>query len=572
MRGAGRRRTNSAMPTDRRYPQPTPTANDPRQFLSTGGRDSDASFASSRPSSIGVNSRSSAIPISDRSYQNSAMRTINAYLSSQNVTFTLKAPLPSARDITETLKFILSRFEFSPHESQKLEDNLQTLLKSLNCPVKLNKSALRAPGTPHSWPSLLAAIHWLVQLCKFDDHRLRSGQPLASENKELSYTIESYLHYVRGEDDQEEELDRRSKQEVEQRRTWLIENMNVLEGNVKAQEAKLEAMKTGPSKSEVLENEKCALEEDVKKFRAIIEQLERRMIAMEKLLEEKEKGLETKVAENDTICAENTELRKRVEEQGINARDAERMKREIQALERDIGDNENQRNEWEEKAWDLDSTARNEYKKLEERMLECNQSLRRLKLGNEFQYQLNAQGFSPAKVLGIDYKATLKPMLASFEDEMKKSAMGKLEELISLQQQTAEKVSKVESKKKHLAALQAQIDNLEAQLDLIKKERQDFTSSCATEARSIVEEVETETRKLDQVEKEAADFLKETVAQTEEEVQMCARELFAVVDRDSKYKEHIPSNIATMKNDLTETTRATADMHKAGLLGCDESR
>ncbi|PHT41623.1 hypothetical protein CQW23_20477 [Capsicum baccatum] len=228
MRGAGRRRTNSAMPPDRRHPQQTPTANDPRQFLSTGGRDSDASFASSRPSSIGVNSRMSL-------------------LLSKHLFL-----LPEISPKRLNLSFLVLNF---PHESQKLEDNLQTLLKSLNCPVKLNKSALRAPGTPHSWPSLLAAIHWLVQLCKFDDHRLRSGQPLASENKELSYTIESYLHYVRGEGDQEEELDRRSKQEVEQRRTWLIENMNVLEGNVKAQEAKLEAMKTGPSKSEVLENE-----------------------------------------------------------------------------------------------------------------------------------------------------------------------------------------------------------------------------------------------------------------------------------------------------------------------------
>ncbi|KAF3632936.1 hypothetical protein BC332_32476 [Capsicum chinense] len=573
MRGAGRRRTNSVVP-ERRHPPPTPI-NDPRQFLSTGGRDSDASFASSRPSSAGINSRSSAIPISDRSYQNSAMRTINAYLSSHNLP-TLKAPLPSARDITETLKFILSRFGFSTVESNKLEDNLQVLLKSLNCPVKLNKSALRAPGTPHSWPSLLAVIHWLVQLCKFDDHRLNSGQPLAPENKELSYTIESYLQYFRGKDEEVDELDRQFMIELEQHKEQLIENVNVLEGNVKAQEEKLEAMKTGPSEREVLENEKSALEEDVKKFHAIIEQLEGHIVTLEKMVDEKEKGLEAKVVEKESICAENEELKKRVEEQGINSRDADRMKRELHALERDIGDIENQRIEWEEKAWDLDSAIGSMFKKLEELMIECNQSIRRLKLGNEFQYQLNAQGSSPAEVLGIDYKKKLKPTLASFEDEMKKSSMGKMEELISLQQQSVERATKVESKKNRLAALQAHIDNLEAQLDLVKKERQDFTSSCATEARRIVEEVETETRKLDQVEREAAEFLKaskaklqETIAQTEEEVQLCARELFAVVDSVSKYKEYITSKVAIMKNDLAETVGTIADMHKAGLPGSD---
>uniref|UniRef100_A0A3Q7EQT4 Kinetochore protein NDC80 n=1 Tax=Solanum lycopersicum TaxID=4081 RepID=A0A3Q7EQT4_SOLLC len=523
MRGAGRRRTNSAVP-DRRHPPPTPI-NDPRQFISTGGRDSDASFASSRPSSAGVNTRSSAIPISDRSYQLSALRTINAYLSSHSLPFTLKHPLPSAKDITETLKFILSRFGFSLAESHKLEDDLQTLLKSLNCPVKLNKSALRAPGTPHSWPSLLAAIHWLVQLCKFDDYRMSSAQPLAPSNKELRYTVESYLHYFRGKDDQVDELDRQFMQELEQHKERLVEDVNVLEENVKAQEEKLEEMKTGPSERETLEKEK-----------------------------------------------KNEELKKRVEEQGINSRDADRMKRELHALERDIGDIENQRIEWEEKAWDLDSAIGNMYKKLEELMIECNQSIRRLKLGNEFQYQLNPQGSSPAEVLGINYKKTLKPTLASFEDEMKKSSMGKMEELIYLQQQSSEKAMKLESKRNRLATLQAHIDDLEAQLDLVKKERLDFTSSCAIEAGRIVEEVEAETQKLDQVEREAADFLKaskaklqETIAQTEEEVQLCAHELFAVVDSVSKYKEYITSKVGMMKNDLAEAAGTIADLHKAGL-------
>ncbi|KAK4739685.1 hypothetical protein R3W88_003382 [Solanum pinnatisectum] len=415
-----------------------------RQFLSTGGCDSDTSFAGSRPSSIGVNSRSFAIPISDRSYQLSAMH------------------------ITETLKFILCRFEFSSLESQKLEDKLQTLMKSLNCPVKLNKSALRAPGTPHYWPSLFVAIHWLVQLCKFDDHRLSSAQPPASENKELSYAIESYLHYLRGKDDQR-----------------LIENVNVMEGNEKTQEEKLEAMKKGPLKKNVLENEKSALEEDVKKFHAMIEQLEGHLMVMEKLLEEKEKGLETKVADKEMICAENEE-------------DAKRMKREVQALEMDI---KNQRNGWEEKAWDLDS-------------------------------------------------AVLLPSLANFDFEV---------------YQLDRSMSSVNSF--------GMYDSLEAQFDLVKNGRQDFTYICATEARKMVEEVETETGKLDQVEREAVDFskaskakLQETIVQTKEEVQICARELFPIVDRVSKYKEYISSKIAMMKNDLAETA---GDI--AGLPGSEQA-
>lgn len=51
-------------------------------------------------------------------------------------------------------------------------------------------------------------------------------------------------------------------------------------------------------------------------------------------------------------------------------------------------------------------------------------------------------------------------MLASFEDEMKKSSMMKMEELITLQQQSVEKASKIESKRNRLTTLQAHIDNV----------------------------------------------------------------------------------------------------------------
>lgn len=59
--------------------------------------------------------------------------------------------------------------------------------------------------------------------------------------------------------------------------------------------------------------------------------------------------------------------------------------------------------------------------------------------------------------------------------------------------------------------------------------------------------------------------LQETIAQTEEEVQLCARELFAVVDSVSKYKEYITSKVGMMKNDLAVAAGTIADMHKAGL-------
>nr|GEV88707.1 hypothetical protein [Tanacetum cinerariifolium] len=147
----------------------------------------------------------------------------------------------------------------------------------------------------------------------------------------------------------------------------------------------------------------------------------------------KEKQLAVKVEERNMICAENEELKKKVEEQGFNMRDAERMKRELQAVERDIGEAEIERNKWEEKCWDLNAVIGTKWKELEALQLECNQAIRRQKLGNGFQYELNAKGSTSIEVLG-DYKSTLKPGLNSSIEEVKRTKMEHLESKVRLQQ------------------------------------------------------------------------------------------------------------------------------------------
>ena len=108
----------------------------------------------------------------------------------------------------------------------------------------------------------------------------------------------------------------------------------------------------------------------MKKFHAIIAEISGRIASVEKILEEK-------VEENNKICEENEGLKRRVELQTFNARDAERIKRELLAVERDIMEAEVARNGWKEKSWDLDTMIGHKFKELEALSIECNQALRR---------------------------------------------------------------------------------------------------------------------------------------------------------------------------------------------------
>ncbi|KAH9801569.1 kinetochore protein NDC80-like [Citrus sinensis] len=559
MRGKVRRRpTESAL-------QPTPDLYGGNRF--GGSRDSDASFASSRPSSIGMGRASAADLYTDRSHQSSAIRAINAHLSSHSfhIAFPLKQ-VPSVKDITDVIKFLISRLDYP--STTKFEEDLFVVLKSLSCPFKINKSTLRSPNSPHNWPAYLALIHWLVQIASYNYHLTTNSKAFVENNSMYMYASDSYLNYIEGKDEDVDNIDKGFIEKLEKEK----ENVSEYVEELKKKVSEMEGAMTGPTEREKLEKEKCVLEEDLNKFNAIIGELNMRKEKMEKLVEEKEREIGKKVEEHKRICEENEEFKKRVKLQTINARDVERMRRELQAVERDIADAENARNEWESKTWDLDSKLGRKFKELEALSMECNQAMKRLKLATEIQYSLNSNGSTPSEVMGVDYKSTLKPALESFADDVKRSSVEKLEELISLQQQSSEMAAKIEGKRKRIDALQFHINEMETQLNLLSKETQEITKRCAEEAKKMEEDIQTEAHNLDMVEREAVEVLKaseskfqEAIRQCEEEIQIRALDLFALVDSVSKYKERMESKISKMNKGISETALTVSEAYKNSL-------
>ncbi|XVF65813.1 hypothetical protein PTKIN_Ptkin09bG0280900 [Pterospermum kingtungense] len=546
-------------------------------------RDSDASFASSRPSSVGMGRAISSVdPYTDRAFQVATIRSINAFFSSHSIPLISTKPsqAPSAKDLSHILTSLLSLIHFP---CSKLEDDLGFLLKSLNCPFKFNKSTLRAPNTPHNWPNWLAIVHWLVQLAVYNEHSSQNSTAYFPQNNSMTeYALESYTRFIRGEDDLVEVLDKEFIEKLEKERENVVENSRALEKAAGELEAKAEGLKMGPTERQLLEKEKSVLEVDVKKFHAMISEFRGRTGAMEKVLEEKEKELNAKEEERRRIFEENEELKKRVELQTFNARDVERMKRELQAVERDIAEAEVARNSREDRSWDLDSSNGQKLKELIALAMECNQAIRRLKLHTDFQYEVNAKGLTPAEVMGIDYKATLKPELESYADKIRESSKRKFEDVIILQQQSKEMAVKIEDKKNRIAVLPILMKPyfmgackksiVEDQINLIKKEMQENGYRSTAEAKKMLEDVQVEAHKLDITEREAAEILKasqmrlqEVIRQSEEEIQMHARELFMVVDSVSKYKEHVESKISEMRVTLSETAAAVSDAYKGSL-------
>ncbi|CAH8382682.1 unnamed protein product [Eruca vesicaria subsp. sativa] len=544
-------------------------AQPPYQRQLFNSRDSDASFASSRQSSI-ITTRTTS---DNRSHQSATIHSINAFLSSHNSPISLRPnSVPPVKEISETLIFVLSTVHL-PCDSRKWDDDVVSFLRSLNCPFKLTKSTLRAPNSPHNWPNVLAVINWLVQYSRFRQYLSSNPTSVAPDDANSmssAFGIRSYCYYIRGEDDLVNELDSEILGKLEAEKVAIAETISSSEKIGRELEAKLDALRKGPSRKDTLEKVKTDLEKDVDKFRTMVTERSERSRGMEKVLEEKEKEVRAKEEERERMVEENEELKKSVVVQSFNVRDVERMKRELVAVERGVEEGEGGRGAWEQKAWEVDSKISNQFHQIQRMGIDCNQALRRLKV--DVQFVVNESGQSPEEVMGVEYKAIVKPALCSLYDGIKEGSTKKVEELVSLQQQVSEMASKMESGKSLLRSIQLQVNEVEEKMKLVKKETQELATKCDMEAKTMLEDVRAEAMSLEVVEKEAAEMLKasevrleEAGKQSEEEVQAVAAQLFALIDSISKHKEYMDSKILEVRTGVSDTASAVSEIYKGSL-------
>ncbi|XP_037436943.1 kinetochore protein NDC80 homolog [Triticum dicoccoides] len=523
-------------------------------------RDSDAfSMCSSRPSSIGTGAASHAggpiTSLSDRASQAAALRAVNAYLAAAAIH--LRPPLPPAKDIVAAFHHLADRLRY-PLKPAAWEDDLLSLLRSLGCPYKVTRSALKAPGTPHSWPPLLSVLYWLTLLCRVTDG-LDASPPVSASNDLMTYITDSYYLFLTGEDDAVASLDddyhAKARAQIAEKATAIQE----LEKELQDLEAKRSKQMSAPSRLKRLEDKKDAFTADVQKFEAVVKSWSTKIKEKEEALVEKEKELEAKVLNCKQTMAENEELAKQVETQVVNVRDVDRMAREMQAVENDIAKLENANAVLEEKGWELEAALVSKLEEIEGLAELCNQSLRKLKPSIDFQYEVNAKGSSPAEILGTTYKTTLKPALNALANETKRLIISKRDESIDLQKQLQGIVKMLEEKRSHVSVLQAKNNEMTAQVDSLDREIQSHVSRCAADARKMKDELEKKEHHLSTIEKEAEVFLKNSeeglqaaLRETDEETQMCARELLKLIDSIAEYKEFVEQSTAEMKKELYE--------------------
>lgn len=162
----------------------------PSKSSSTPSKNRRVSLA---PSSNKESSSSNIDPrdIKDKLYLQNAIRKMVSYLKTrgyQNAsTLNVKQLVtsgPSGRDFQNIMTFLFRRVDPTFHQQPimsgkqnqrtdeivlKFEDEVSMAFRCLGYPFPISKTGLVAVGSPHTWPALIAAIDWLVDVLVIRD-------------------------------------------------------------------------------------------------------------------------------------------------------------------------------------------------------------------------------------------------------------------------------------------------------------------------------------------------------------------------------------------------------------------
>lgn len=149
----------------------------------TGPGNLGAGASENRSSAMGLDRRSSAYtgkpagpkqdprPVGDKNFQGNCIRAIITYLSTHQYPAAVSPKTltsPTAKEFTLIVQFLMQRFDPNMKTFGKIEDDVPLFFKRLNYPFQISKSGLFAVGSPHSWPAVLAALTWLVELLNYN--------------------------------------------------------------------------------------------------------------------------------------------------------------------------------------------------------------------------------------------------------------------------------------------------------------------------------------------------------------------------------------------------------------------
>lgn len=293
-------------------------------------------------------------PLHDKQYMQQCVKSLISYVIDHGYEHPISPKIltnPSSRDFQNIFLFLLRRVDPTFEFQRRFEDEVPVVLKALHYPFSMSKSALSAVGSPHTWPTLLGVLTWLMGLLKYGDAKQEkeAAASVASSSSAVSVLspeerrqqlfhnnmVSAYKQFLLGADDYPE-LDRELRAHFEGEKTRRDTEIAKLQADRNQLNATLHTLQTQPSPLQLALDHRTSLETNIHKFQLLIPSLLEHNQSVLAKTREKEKELMVEEEELALLLGEKAELEKALANQEEAGIDSERIGAEREQLREDL--------------------------------------------------------------------------------------------------------------------------------------------------------------------------------------------------------------------------------------------
>ncbi|GIL90917.1 hypothetical protein Vretimale_17127 [Volvox reticuliferus] len=529
-------------------------------------------------------------PLNSKEYQNNCIKTVINYLTTHNFSYPVSPKTlasPTGKDFSAVVTFLFQQIDpVAFRILGKVEDEVPLFFKRLNYPFQISKSALFAVGTPHSWPAVLAALTWLVELLEYAE---KSGSKKSSgferENKVedfLDYLAEGYQTWMSGDDDRCQQLDEQFAAKYIKQAAELDASR---EERCRAKEqllAELAQFRLLPDPVETAKQKLKELLVDKDKLQQLVQQDQGlKQMALRKL-SEKKADLQAKQDQIAASVAEVEQLRQRVVVQSVNKADLNRMIMERNKQAEVLAAETAKCEEMEQRVHEREMQIVRCLNGIDALAVTFGRLANRLKLipatskragGTNYELRINRNAASQVDFCNLDLKGVVKPNLERLCETYRTRASQLGQDLISLKEALMARSESSTEKQEENAVLQADIAKAEAQLQAAKDAQEEKCRRLTAQAEGIKAQVDefysavsNRTEHMEEQLSRAQLIYEQTKRECESELAKLEADLNQAIKLMIAHKEFVTNTIARTATVIRQAKGEIADLHKARIF------
>jgi kinetochore protein NDC80 len=419
---------------------------------------------------------------------NNSIRTLIKYLTEHNFDHAISPKIltrPSNKDFNNIVMFLFRQIDPNLVFSAKFEDEVVAMFKQLGYPNQLSKTNISAAGTPHAWPSLLAALVWLIELLNYDEEA-SNGQydaeydDATSDKAFYKYLGNAYSLYLAGEDDRFADLEKQFIAAFESKNVLLKDHIHEIENRNLRLSSDIEEIEKRRAYLPELGLKKKDYLRDLERFEQLIEQLRSHKDQVKQKVITRRSEVEKLKQSIDVIEADIVRLKDQISKQEISPEDVKRMINQREQLESSLQQTSENRQALQRKVWEQEMNLRDKLQSLDDSARAFNSLGEELKLipetatnarGKRLMIEVDMKAKKRELLLKTNIRTDILPALQDLKSDLNEGNIAIREDIVTEQDTLEEIESAITQQKDHYNHLENKIRRLD---DTYKREKDSY--------------------------------------------------------------------------------------------------